>query len=107
MAIMRQHVELGADILEATRTLTYAAPTVRASHEWFSGGGYPRRTCGAAIPLASRIIAVADAYDAMTQDRVYRIRFNSSDAVAELLRCSPSQFDPDVLTAFLAVLARH
>jgi len=50
---------------------------------------------------------VVDAYDAMTQDRAYGIRFDSSDAVAELLRCSPSQFDPEVLAAFLAVLGRH
>jgi HD-GYP domain-containing protein (c-di-GMP phosphodiesterase class II) len=69
--------------------------------------GYPRRIAGSAIPLASRIIAVVDAYDAMTQDRAYRVRFDSTDAVAELLRCSPAQFDPDVVAAFLAVLGRH
>jgi cyclic di-GMP phosphodiesterase len=104
MAIMRQHVEVGADILESTHGLIDA---VRASHEWFGGGGYPRKTSGDAIPLAARIIAAVDAYDAMTQDRAYRIRFDSSDAVAELLRCSPAQFDPIVVNAFLAVLGRH
>jgi len=62
---------------------------------------------GRDIPLAARIIAVVDAYDAMTQDRSYRIRFDSSDAVAELLRCSPAQFDPQIVAAFLAVLGRH
>lgn len=107
MAIMRLHVEIGAEILEASRTLGFAAPTVRASHEWFGGGGYPRRAAGIDIPFVSRIIAVADAYDAMTQDRAYRIRLDSSDAVAELLRCSPSQFDPEIVAAFLAVLSRH
>jgi cyclic di-GMP phosphodiesterase len=107
MAIMRQHVDVGADILDATRTLTHAADVVRASHEWFAGGGYPRKIAGEAIPLASRIIAAVDAYDAMTQDRAYRMRFDSSDAVAELLRCCPIQFDPRVVTAFLAVLGRH
>ena len=107
MAIMRQHVEVGADILESTHGLIDAADAVRASHEWFGGGGYPRKTSGDAIPLAARIIAAVDAYDAMTQDRAYRIRFDSSDAVAELLRCSPAQFDPIVVNAFLAVLGRH
>jgi putative two-component system response regulator len=107
IAIMRQHVEVGAEILEATATLADAAPIVCASHEWFAGGGYPHHLAGEAIPLASRIIAVVDAYDAMTQDRAYRSRFNAADAVAELLRCSPVQFDPHVVAAFLAVLGRH
>jgi len=106
-AIMRQHVDVGADILEATDTLRIAAPIVRASHEWFGGGGYPQQLAGDAIPMASRIIAVVDAYDAMTQDRAYRIRFDSADAVAELLRCAPAQFDPRVVGAFLDVLGRH
>jgi len=61
MAIMRQHVDVGADILDATRSLSHAADAVRASHEWFGGGGYPRKIAGATIPLASRIIAAVDA----------------------------------------------
>jgi len=107
MAIMRRHVSVGAEILQATRTLGAAAPAVLASHEWFSGGGYPLRLAGPEIPLSSRIIAVVDAYDAMTQDRVYRVRLNSADAVAELVRCRRSQFDPDVVAGFLAAIGRH
>jgi HD-GYP domain-containing protein (c-di-GMP phosphodiesterase class II) len=107
MSIMRRHVDIGADILDATKTLAAAAPAVRASHEWFGGGGYPYKIAGGAIPLASRIIAVVDAYDAMTQDRGYRTHIDASDAVAEILRCSPTQFDPQVVLAFLAVLGRH
>jgi putative nucleotidyltransferase with HDIG domain len=106
-AIVRQHVEAGAQILESLPALAMAAPAVRASHEWFGGGGYPARIEGIEIPLASRIIAVADAYDAMTTERTYRVRLTSADAIAELLRCCPAQFDPDVVTAFLAVLGRH
>ena len=102
--IMRKHVDAGADILASTRTLTGLAPLVLASHEWFGGGGYPHRLSGLAIPLASRIVAVADAFDAMTQNRSYRVRLNSSDAVAELLRCSPSQFDPEIVVALLSVI---
>jgi cyclic di-GMP phosphodiesterase len=106
-AIMRQHADLGAEILESTRELASAAHAVRSSHEWFEGGGYPERVAGTAIPLMSRLIAVADAYDAMTQDRAYRVRLDSSDAIAEILRCSPSQFDPQIVAAFLTVMSRH
>jgi putative nucleotidyltransferase with HDIG domain len=105
--IMRRHVEAGAEILLSTETLADAAPIVHASHEWFGGSGYPLDLAGSAIPLASRIIAVADAYDAMTQDRYYRTHLDSADAVAEMLRCCPRQFDPQVVDAFLAVLGRH
>ncbi len=106
-AIMRKHVDAGAAILASTRTLRDVAPIVFASHEWFGGGGYPRRLAGDAIPLASRIVAIADAYDAMTQDRQYRVRFDSAEAITEILRCCPAQFDPEIVTAFLAVLGRH
>lgn len=104
ITVMQRHVEAGADILEATRTLTLIAPIVRASHEWFGGGGYPATLSGQAIPLASRIIAIADAYDAMTQTRSYRAHLGRNEAVAELLRSSPSQFDPDLVVAFLTIL---
>jgi HD-GYP domain-containing protein (c-di-GMP phosphodiesterase class II) len=107
IAIMRRHVDAGADILEVTPTLRHLAPVVRASHEWFSGGGYPSQLAGLAIPFASRLIAVADAYDAMTQSRAYRDRLDVNEAVGELLRCCPSQFDPDIVVAFLNVLGRH
>jgi putative nucleotidyltransferase with HDIG domain len=107
VAIMRRHVDAGAEILEGTVALAAIVPIVRASHEWFGGGGYPEKLAGAAIPLASRIIGVADAYDAMTQDRSYRRRLDSAEAIAELLRCSPAQFDPDIIVAFLNILSKH
>ncbi len=106
-AIMRRHVDAGADILAGTRTLQSLAPIVLASHEWFGGAGYPHRLSGTGIPLASRIISVADAYDAMTQDRQYRSRLDSAEAVSELLRGTPRQFDPDIVVTFLNVLNRH
>src|SRR5204863_1049006 len=100
-AIMRQHVEVGAEILSSTETLAEAAPIVKASHEWFGGNGYPLKLAGQAIPLASRIIAVADAYDAMKQQRHQRAPLESADAVADLLRASPKQFDPEIVATFL------
>ena len=107
MAIMRRHVDLGAEILQATGALASIAPLVLTSHEWFNGGGYPQRLAGSDIPLATRIITVVDAYDAMTQDRSYRKGSHRQDAIAELLRCTPTQFDPGIVTAFLSVLGRH
>lgn len=106
-AIMRRHVDIGAEIVASSFSLRDAAPLVLGSHEWFAGGGYPQKLSGSTIPLASRIIAVVDAYDAMTQDRHYRSRLDSVDAVAELLRCSPTQFDPHIVQVFLTVLGRH
>jgi putative two-component system response regulator len=107
MAIMRRHVSAGAGILGATTSLQSAAPVVMASHEWFEGGGYPHGIGGEAIPLAGRIVAVVDAYDAMTHAPAYRGLRDSADAVGELLRCAPAQFDPAVVAGFLAVLGRH
>jgi putative two-component system response regulator len=107
VAIMRKHVQIGAQILASTRTLRALAPLVLASHEWFGGTGYPFSLAGGDIPVHSRIIAVADAYDAMTQDRSYRAGMDSSEAIQELLRCRDAQFDPQILGAFLAVLSRH
>jgi putative nucleotidyltransferase with HDIG domain len=107
VSIMRAHVEAGVEILSATSILCATAPIVRASHEWFNGQGYPSGLAGTAIPLASRIISVADAYDAMTQDRRYRTRLDSVEAVSELLRGAPTQFDPDVVVAFLNIVNRH
>jgi putative nucleotidyltransferase with HDIG domain len=107
VSIMRAHVEAGVEILSATSILCATAPIVKASHEWFNGQGYPSGLAGTAIPLASRIISVADAYDAMTQDRRYRTRLDAVEAVSELLRGAPTQFDPDVVVAFLNIVNRH
>ena len=107
VAIMRAHVNAGVEILSATSTLRPTGPIVKASHEWFNGQGYPEGLAGNAIPLGSRIISVADAYDAMTQDRRYRTRLDAVEAVSELLRSAPTQFDPDVVVAFLNIVNRH
>lgn len=105
--MMRRHVEIGAELLAGTRTLSETAPLVLATHEWFGGGGYPLNLAGGEIPIASRIIAVVDAYDAMTHQDGYRPPLASADAVSELLRCAHTQFDPMVVVAYLAVQGRH
>lgn len=107
VTIMRRHVDVGANLLAMLPAAADAAPLVRASHEWFGGNGYPYRLAGADIPLGSRLIAVADAYDAITQHRAYRRSVESTRAVNELLRCCPSQFDPALVDLFLHILSRH
>ena len=74
---------------------------VRHHHERWDGGGYPDGLAGEAIPLAARIICACDAYSAMTTNRPYRAALSVADAVAELERCSGSQFDPAVVVALM------
>jgi HD-GYP domain-containing protein (c-di-GMP phosphodiesterase class II) len=97
---MRQHTIVGERIVASATSLSDVAPINRSSHERWDGGGYPDRLAGEAIPLGARIIAVCDAYDAMTTARPYRTAMSEADAVAELRRCAGHQFDPRVVAAF-------
>jgi diguanylate cyclase (GGDEF)-like protein/PAS domain S-box-containing protein len=97
---IRQHTVIGERILAAAPALSRAAKLVRASHERVDGDGYPDGLVGDQIPLGARIIAVCDAYDAMLSDRPYRKPKGREEALAELRRCSGTQFDPDVVDAF-------
>ncbi len=80
-------------------------PFVRADHERWDGKGYPDGLAGEAIPLIARIVAVVDAYDAMTSDRIYRKAPGKEYAIQELKRCAGIQFDPTVVKTFLEVLS--
>ena len=79
---------------------------VRASHERWDGKGYPDGAAGEDVPLAARIVAVADTFSAITTTRSYRRAQSPEEAIAELRRCAGTQFDPKVVDAVLAVLAR-
>jgi diguanylate cyclase (GGDEF)-like protein len=100
-ALMRQHTVIGERIILATAALSDVAPLVRSSHERWDGGGYPDRLMGPQIPAGARIIAVCDAYDAMTSDRAYRPAMSIDSALAELRSAAGTQFDPEVVSAFL------
>jgi two-component system cell cycle response regulator len=102
---MRRHPEVGARILSGAR-LGDVSEWVLAHHERPDGTGYPHGLAGVEIPLEARILAVADAYEAMTSDRVYRAALPVSDARAELERCAGTQFDRLVVDAFVRVLDR-
>jgi two-component system cell cycle response regulator len=103
-SFMRQHTIVGDRILSAAPALEPVAKLVRASHERFDGSGYPDRLAGDDIPLGSRIVAVCDAFHAMTTDRPYRRAMPMSHAIIELRRCAGMQFDPDVVRAFCDVV---
>jgi putative nucleotidyltransferase with HDIG domain len=105
-AVIVQHPALGAQILEHP-SLADVQAWVGAHHERPDGTGYPHGLSGEALPLEARIVAVADAYEAMTSDRSYRDAIGAQKARAELRRHAGTQFDGDVVEAFLAVLDRE
>jgi HD-GYP domain-containing protein (c-di-GMP phosphodiesterase class II) len=104
MARVRRHSEVGASIVEQIRVLEELTPIVRHHHEHWDGSGYPDELAGEAIPLEARILAVADSYEAMTGKRTHRKRMAPATARLELQRAVGSQFDPEVVEAFLRVL---
>ena len=98
---IRAHPVEGAWLITGIPTLAAALPYVLFHHERWDGAGYPTGRQGAAIPLEGRLLAVADAFDAMTTARPYRAAQAFDWAVGEIERCSGSQFDPAVAAAFL------
>jgi putative nucleotidyltransferase with HDIG domain len=106
MAVMRSHPEKGAEILSSIRAMRDVVPGVLHHHERFDGAGYPTKLKGQNIPLQARIILVADTFDAMTSSRPYRLALPIHVAMAELRRCSGSQFDPRLSEAFMTLVER-
>jgi HD-GYP domain-containing protein (c-di-GMP phosphodiesterase class II) len=96
--VLERHPQIGYRMLESLG-VDPLAEWVLHHHERWDGAGYPDGLSGEQIPLGARIIFVADAYDAMTSDRVYRARLTDEEAVAELERCAGTQFDPAVVAA--------
>ena len=99
---VRQHTLVGERILRAAPALSSVAKLVRSSHERFDGTGYPDGLVGQGIPLGARIVSACDAWDAMITTRPYRRALSTADALAELRRCSGTQFDPVVVRALCA-----
>jgi diguanylate cyclase (GGDEF)-like protein len=97
--VLERHPQIGFRMLESLG-VDPVADWVLHHHERWDGSGYPEGLHGDEIPLGARIIFVADAFDAMTSDRVYRSRLSTDDALAELSRCAGTQFDPEIVSAF-------
>ena len=97
---------IGERILAAAPALATVGALVRSSHEHWDGTGYPDRLAGDQIPLRARIIAVCDAYDAMTSERPYRAAMSAERALMTLSENEGTQFDPSIVAAFKTVLTR-
>jgi len=105
-AVMKQHTIYGQQMLDKVGgSMTDVGVVVRASHERWDGAGYPDGTAGESIPLAARVVAVADAFSAITTTRSYRRAQSPEAALTELQACAGTQFDPKVVTALTRVLA--
>ena len=103
---IRNHPEVGKRLLESTIRLSALLPVVLHHHERWDGGGYPHGLKGTAIPLAARVIAICDSWQAMMSERPYRGALSSDEAVAELRAGAGAQFDPQIVDAFVASLER-
>jgi len=102
--LMREHPEIGARILDPVPRLKGAASIVRHHHERYEGGGYPDGLSGEQIPIGARILTVVDSYSAMVDRRVYREARTPEKAMAEIRRCTGTQFDPVISEIFLRML---
>ena len=100
---MKEHVDIGADILSLVDFPYPVVPIVRAHHESWNGSGYPRGIRGTDIPIGARILSVVDCYDALTSDRPYRRKMSDAEAVAILREREGTMYDPEVVEAFVRV----
>jgi response regulator RpfG family c-di-GMP phosphodiesterase len=105
--VFRTHPEKGKRILEPVPCMHGLIDGCWCHHEWFDGRGYPRGLSGQSIPLVGRIVAIADAYDAMTSDRAYRRALPHNVAVGEIERCAGTQFDPELAELFVSIIEEH
>ncbi|MDL2232119.1 DUF3369 domain-containing protein [Ruminococcaceae bacterium OttesenSCG-928-L11] len=104
---IKKHPLKGAHILSAVSMFQDIVPLVKCHHERLDGTGYPEGLTGDAIPFLAKIISVADAFDAMTSDRTYRFKMQLDEAVKQLKRGAGTQFEPEIVDAFVAILHNY
>ncbi|MCL2388925.1 MAG: GAF domain-containing protein [Elusimicrobia bacterium] len=102
--VIKKHPSIGNKIIAPVTFLSPVAPMVLYHQEWYNGKGYPEGLAGEEIPLGARIVAVIDAFDAMTSDRPYRKALSVEIAIGELKKCAGTQFDPDIVDIFINIL---
>lgn len=103
---MQRHAEIGYNIAKSAPELQHISDWILLHHEWWNGNGYPRGLKGENIPLECRILAIVDAYDAMTNDRPYRKALSWQEAIQELGKCAGTQFDPKLVADFINMIKR-
>lgn len=104
--IVKKHPEIGCNIIAPLKFLQREAEIIKYHHERVDGTGYPEQKTGPELDILTKILIVADSYDAMTSKRSYKINKNTDEAIAELVRCSGSQFDPEVVKPFIHALKK-
>ena len=104
ISVMRRHCDIGFRIAKSVPDLVPIADWILKHQEWWNGEGYPLNLAGEEIPLACRILALADAFDAMTNDRPYRKALSYQEAIDEIRKCAGTQFDPILAETFIAML---
>ena len=104
---IKNHPSIGSHILQPAKIFSKIIPMVKHHHERFDGRGYPSNLAGEDIPLHARIVAIADAFDAMTSDRSYRPRFTLFKALDEIERCKGTQFDPKLAEMFIEAIREN
>jgi len=102
--LIKMHPTIGSNIVSSIDAYPSLAPTISAHQEKYDGTGYPKGLSGKDIPLGARILGIADAYQAMTEDRYYRQARTHEEAVAELQKVKGKQFDPEVVDVFVSVV---
>jgi putative nucleotidyltransferase with HDIG domain len=102
--IMKSHVTYGSRLLEPLAPLARIRKMVLHHHEFFDGSGYPEALSGTKIPIGARILTIADSYDTITSDRSYKKGRTAEEAFAELERCANTQFDPELIAAFVRAM---
>jgi len=103
-SIMKSHTTIGADIFSRLNMVEGLQDGIRHHHERYDGTGYPDGLSGEEISLFARILCIADCYDAMTSNRVYRKRLSDETVLEELRKNAGTQFDPELVEAFIALL---
>jgi HD-GYP domain-containing protein (c-di-GMP phosphodiesterase class II) len=107
MEVIRNHVNLGGNLINQCPSIKHLAPIVSSHHEQYGGNGYPKGLKANEIPIEARILGLADSVEAMSSDRPYRSALTSNEILAEVKRCSGTQFDPEVVDAFLALVEKN
>jgi diguanylate cyclase (GGDEF)-like protein len=102
--VIKRHPEIGFNIAQSSSQIAHIAKPILYCHENWDGSGYPMGIAGESIPVISRIILIADAYDIMTSGRAYELAMNREDAISELKKCAGSQFDPVLVEKFIEIL---
>lgn len=105
--LVKSHTEIGANLIASSKALSHLAPFIRHHHERWDGKGYPDGLANEAIPLEARILNLCDSVEAMASDRPYHLAKSINEIVAEVVRCTGTQFDPVVVKAFVRIVERQ